>query len=96
MADIDGMPPPTADEIVSAYESLFVRGSGAQLHGFARSGQLRHLAEHGLVPRRLVPTYLSTLATALNETARRGRLWCGERRDERCDERRGRQQHERR
>ena len=48
MADIDGMPPPTAEEIVSAYESLFVRGSAAQLHGFARSGQLRHAKLHSL------------------------------------------------
>ena len=35
--------------------------------------------EFALVPRAHVGTYLTTMQTALRETARRGRLWCGER-----------------
>jgi hypothetical protein len=33
---------------------------------------------HAIVPRQHTRTYLSTLQMALNETHRRGRLWCGE------------------
>jgi hypothetical protein len=34
---------------------------------------------HAIVPHQLVGAYLSTLHTALAQTVKRGRLWCGER-----------------